>query len=239
MITPAAGNNIIPSGYLSGTPPSSPHPSVSEASRTASFTPRVTSPDKQDQTASNRTPETDPGNPTDSNRTATAPQQTGQTVNGRVLSEAEMRLLNELKQTDAEVRRHETAHIAAGGRYITSGANFTYKRGPDGRNYAVGGEVSIDTSPVPGDPEATIRKMRQVRSSALAPATPSAQDLKVASKASALASEAMSELMMMTAKETAQDNEVAAFGNIRNAEDTYARVNESPERHSSSFRIAV
>ena len=58
------------------------------------------------------------------------------------------------------------AHITAGGRYITSGANFTYKRGPDGRSYAVGGEISIDTAPIPGDPQATIQKMRQVKSAA-------------------------------------------------------------------------
>jgi len=80
------------------------------------------------------------------------------TINGQELTRAEIQLLDELKQIDTKVRRHEMAHIAAGGRYITSGANFTYKRGPDGRNYAVGGEVSIDTSPVPGDPQATIQK---------------------------------------------------------------------------------
>ena len=48
-------------------------------------------------------------------------------VNGRELSQEEVRLLEQLKQIDAEVKRHEMAHVSAGGQYIRSGANFTYK----------------------------------------------------------------------------------------------------------------
>ena len=73
--------------------------------------------------------------------------------------------------------------MAAGGRYITGGASYTYERGPDGAEYAVGGEVGIDTSPVPGNPEATAEKMRIVRAAALAPSDPSAADLAVAASA--------------------------------------------------------
>jgi hypothetical protein len=50
--------------------------------------------------------------------------------------------------------------------------------------YAVGGEVSIDTSPVKGDPQATIAKMEAIKRAALAPADPSGQDRSVASEAS-------------------------------------------------------
>ena len=57
----------------------------------------------------------------------------------KFLTPEELKLVTELKQTDTEVRNHEMAHIAAGGSLITSGASFTYKRGPDGNNYAVGG----------------------------------------------------------------------------------------------------
>ncbi|MCP4669999.1 MAG: hypothetical protein GY857_01725, partial [Desulfobacula sp.] len=90
-------------------------------------------------------------------------------IQGNELTQSEMLLLQDLKQTDTKVRQHEMAHIAAGGQYITTGAHFTYKQGPDGRNYVVGGEVGIDTSPVPGDPQATIQKMSQVKNAALAP----------------------------------------------------------------------
>ena len=59
----------------------------------------------------------------------------------------------------------------------------------------MGGEVRIDTSPVEGDPEATLLKAQQIRRAALAPATPSAQDRSVAAKASSLESQARQELL--------------------------------------------
>lgn len=91
--------------------------------------------------------------------------------------------LRELRQRDAEVRAHEKAHMAAGGQYVTGGASYEYQQGPDGRQYAIGGHVSIDASAVPDDPEASAAKARQVRRAALAPGEPSAQDRAVAAKA--------------------------------------------------------
>ncbi len=102
--------------------------------------------------------------------------------------------LAQLKSRDSEVRAHEAAHMAAGGRYITGGASYTYQRGPDGAEYAVGGEVGIDTSPVPGNPEATAEKMRTVRAAALAPSDPSAADLAVAASAAEAEAQAMAEI---------------------------------------------
>jgi len=100
------------------------------------------------------------------------------------LSEEEEEEVRRLSARDAEVRAHENAHKAAAGRHARGGPSYEFERGPDGRRYAVGGEVSIDTSPVPNDPDATILKMQQVRRAALAPAEPSAQDRRVASEAS-------------------------------------------------------
>jgi len=100
------------------------------------------------------------------------------------LSEEEDEEVRRLSARDAEVRAHENAHKAAAGRHARGGPSYEFERGPDGRRYAVGGEVSIDTSPVPNDPDATILKMQQVRRAALAPAEPSAQDRRVASEAS-------------------------------------------------------
>lgn len=94
--------------------------------------------------------------------------------------------VRELKQRDAEVRRHEAAHKSAAGPHASGGPTFQFQAGPDGKQYAVGGEVSIDTSEVAGDPAATIRKMQQVRRAALAPANPSAQDRAVAATAARL-----------------------------------------------------
>ncbi len=99
----------------------------------------------------------------------------------------------QLVSRDQAVRTHEQAHAAVGGRYAGA-PSYTYERGPDGKRYAVGGEVGIDTSPIPNDPEATLRKMEVVIRAALAPAEPSAQDRQVAAQAQLQMAEARVEL---------------------------------------------
>lgn len=106
-------------------------------------------------------------------------------------------ILTQLRVRDREVRAHEQAHAIAGGVYAGA-PQYTYQKGPDGVNYAVSGSVDVDVSPVPGDPEATIKKMQIVKKAALAPAQPSAQDLKVAAAASQLAIQARADLVTDT-----------------------------------------
>lgn len=100
------------------------------------------------------------------------------------LKPEEQKKVEELKRIDSKVRAHELAHLAAGGGLVRGGANFTYQTGPDGKQYVVAGEVKIDMSVDPDNPEASIRKMQQVRRAALAPADPSPQDRSVAQQAS-------------------------------------------------------
>ncbi|WP_020398526.1 putative metalloprotease CJM1_0395 family protein [Kordiimonas gwangyangensis] len=109
------------------------------------------------------------------------------------LSEDERAQVSDLKARDREVRAHEAAHAATGQGYAGS-PQFEYVRGPDGFQYAVGGHVSIDTSSVPDDPEATIEKMRVVKAAALAPARPSGQDRAVAAQAEASIRQAEADL---------------------------------------------
>ena len=104
------------------------------------------------------------------------------------------RILDQLRSRDSHVRSHEAAHVGAGGRYVRGGASFSYQTGPDGRQYAVGGEVGIDTSPIPGKPAETAEKMRIVQAAALAPSDPSAADLSVAAAAANAEAEALAEL---------------------------------------------
>jgi hypothetical protein len=101
--------------------------------------------------------------------------------------------VRQLEQQDKEVRAHEHAHAAAAGG-LGSVPTFSYRVGPDGRLYAVAGEVKIDTSPVPGDPEATLRKAQQIERAAFAPGDPSPEDRRAAAMASALAARARQEL---------------------------------------------
>jgi len=135
----------------------------------------------------------------DSKLTKTSPQD---------LSPKDLKQIQKLKSRDVEVKAHEQAHLSAAGSLAMSGASFTYQTGPNGVRYAVGGEVSISTSSVDGDPAATLRKADAIRRAALAPANPSSQDQVVAGKATAMAQKASADLIKLTqeeAKETKPD----------------------------------
>ncbi|MDR2579100.1 MAG: hypothetical protein LBC70_09905 [Chitinispirillales bacterium] len=116
----------------------------------------------------------------------------------------ELRVIDDLRARDQEVRAHEQAHMAAGGGY-TGGATYQFETGPDNRQYAVGGEVSIDASPIRDNPEATIAKMQVVRGAALAPATPSGQDRAVAAAAARHEANAHIDLREMRAEEAREE----------------------------------
>ncbi|RUM43411.1 MAG: hypothetical protein DSY34_00065 [Desulfurobacterium sp.] len=97
-----------------------------------------------------------------------------------------------LRMIDIKVKAHELAHSTVGGQYAGA-PHYQFVLGPDGKLYAVAGEVPIDVSPE-DTPEKTIKKMQQVIAAALAPADPSPQDIQVASIAAKILAEAISEL---------------------------------------------
>jgi len=140
------------------------------------------------------------------------------------LSDEEQKKVEALKQRDREVRAHEQAHRAAGGG-LTGSPTYKTARGPDGKSYAVGGEVKIDTSPVPNNPEATIRKLEQVKGAALAPANPSGQDRQVAAAAEAKIQEARQEKREKEAEALKEAN--AKHGGQAGDPATSAPANES------------
>jgi len=96
------------------------------------------------------------------------------------LSQDEKVLLNKLQARDSEVRSHESAHQSGGA--STGGASYTYQQGPDGKMYAIGGEVSV-SMPSGSTPEETIQNAQAVIAAAMAPSDPSGQDFAVASSA--------------------------------------------------------
>ncbi len=124
------------------------------------------------------------------------------------LSDSDRRQVEELQTRDREVRAHEAAHKAAAGSLAQGAASFSYQQGPDGRRYAVGGEVSIDASPVDGDPQATLQKAQTIRAAALAPAQPSNADHAVAAKASQMAVSARAEMAAETQENTMEERKV-------------------------------
>ena len=119
-------------------------------------------------------------------------KRTGPAGGQQELSDEDQEIVAELKRRDTEVRRHEQAHSSAAGSY-SGPPSFEYERGPDGRLYAVGGEVKIDARPV-NDPEATIRRMDIGIRAARAPANPSAQDHAVAAQAKQARQQAIAEV---------------------------------------------
>ena len=178
---------------------------VSAISPATFFTPQSTpsgrgntlSPNPAKQSAGGRNVEhskvADPSGPNGPDSTeAAGHREPGRIASGGLTPE-EQAVVAELRQTDRQVRAHEQAHLTAAGG-LARGVSFTYVTGPDGQRYAVGGEVSIDTSPAGGDPEATIRKAQQIRAAANAPANPSSQDRQVAAQAGQMEQAARVEL---------------------------------------------
>jgi hypothetical protein len=125
---------------------------------------------------------------------------------GKELTVEEQNQAEKLKKIEQEVKAHERAHMAAGSGLVMGGASYVYQRGPDGKMYAVGGEVKIDTSRE-NDPEATIRKMQNVRRAALAPAQPSATDRSVAAQASQIEAQARIERSKEKAEAAREDKD--------------------------------
>ncbi|MGH1470829.1 MAG: putative metalloprotease CJM1_0395 family protein [Cellvibrionaceae bacterium] len=149
--------------------------------------------------------------------------------------EDDQKMIQELSARDREVRAHERAHAAVGGQHAGA-PTYTYQRGPDGVSYAVGGEVSISTSKVAGNPQATIEKAQQVRRAALAPAEPSPQDRRVAASATQMESEARQELIVLQQKQ-AQEAKVADESSDKEAVsfDGVHRTSGSGPIHADRF----
>ena len=113
--------------------------------------------------------------------------------------------------------------------------SFTYKTGPDGKNYAVAGEVGIDTSPVNGDPQATIEKARVIQRAALAPAEPSAQDYRVAQSAVQMMAQATIELRQT--ENTLETDSNTEQRSVRDTEITTSQQ-DTPENQNTQINQA-
>lgn len=121
-----------------------------------------------------------------------AAKKTAGTGGPKKLTNEDKELVSRLAARDTAVRAHEAAHQAAA-RGLGGAASFSYETGPDGRRYAVGGEVPVSIRPG-RTPQETIANAQVVRSAALAPADPSSQDMAVASQAAQMEAEARQQI---------------------------------------------
>ena len=123
------------------------------------------------------------------------------------LTQQEQQEVMELKNTDAKVKAHEHAHKAAAAGLKTTGPNYEYETGPDGKKYAVAGDVNVSYAKS-SDPEVNLQNAQKLKAAALAPTDPSSQDRKVAQKADQEIAEAKREIMEEQA-ETEEEEEAS------------------------------
>ncbi|MEC7906846.1 MAG: putative metalloprotease CJM1_0395 family protein [Verrucomicrobiota bacterium] len=137
---------------------------------------------------------------------------------GSGLGPVEKDQVERLKERDGDVRAHEMAHVAAAGFLAQGGMKLNYQTGPDGRQYAVGSSVKIDTSEA-RTPEETVQKAQRIRAAALALLDPSPQDLQVAAKASQMETRARAEIMAekREAIETTDSRRSSIYSSIENS----------------------
>ena len=121
--------------------------------------------------------------------------------------------IQQLQARDREVRQHEQAHMAAAGGLLKSGPSYSYILGPDGKRYAIGGSVQIDTSESSDDPEANLEKAKRIQAAALAPAEPSGADLSAAQQGARMEQRARAEIARResAANAYAQEAQVGAY----------------------------
>lgn len=194
----------------------------------AAYAPSASRPDTNVTSADRELSAQSPSDRSTSSTTATEKA----AVSGTDLDQSELKVLQSLKARDREVRAHEAAHQSAGGQYAGA-ASFTYERGPDGVQYAVGGEVPIMLNAIKGNPAATINKMRTVQSAALAPAQPSGQDRAVAGQAMQIMLQAQAELALQ-----AESSRGASGGEGKSQSSaTVRQSNEGQEQYRAVARI--
>ncbi len=135
------------------------------------------------------------------------------------------REIDSLMKRDTQVRSHEQAHAAVGGIHAGQPA-FEFEKGPDGKRYAVEGEVQIDVSVVNGDPLATMAKMKQVYAAAMAPVDPSMADIRVAAEAMRKYNQA---------REDAGTQRLAAAPKSELSQNLMGAVDPAAEKSAASF----
>ena len=187
--------------------------------------------------ASNGEAETDKtGRGVDTRRAIQGDGQDNNSREQRQQQREDEQLLEELAARDREVRAHEQAHASVGGQYAGS-PSFTFQRGPDGVNYAVGGEVPISLPQGSGDPRQTLAAAEQVRRAALAPADPSAQDRRVAAAAANIAREAQSQVAEQRVEEQQTQREEKADKQREAQAEEQARADAKDKQQSHDQRL--
>lgn len=95
------------------------------------------------------------------------------------LTAEERAALDRLRQIDSAARQEENAHAAAAGA-AAGPIRYSYQTGPDGRQYATSGKVTVSFDNPAGDPARLAEAANRISAAANAATNPSAADLGVA-----------------------------------------------------------
>lgn len=87
------------------------------------------------------------------------------------------RVLEKFKQRDSEIKTHEQTHASSA--HTTAPIAYNYDVGPDGKLYAAGGHVRLDTS-VPKNEEEASFKLDQIKKAASSSSDLSSADAQIA-----------------------------------------------------------
>lgn len=87
------------------------------------------------------------------------------------------RVINKFKQLDSETKTHEQLHASKAP--TTAPIDYNYQVGPDGKLYATGGSVRMDTS-IPEDEASANFKLQQLQDAASSPNELSSADAQIA-----------------------------------------------------------
>lgn len=173
------------------------------------------------------------------NKTGQKPERTSS-----ALTREEEDVVVDLAARDKEVKTNEQARVASSGGYAGT-PRYDYQDGPDNRLYAVAGNVRIDDSPIQGDPEATLAKMRKINSAAMAVNSPSGADMGVAADSTQMEMKAMKEIkddkangMVKTPEATMRASTNSMTGGLSFIVEQAYRSSKTPQRQPL-FRITA
>jgi hypothetical protein len=165
--------------------------------------------------------------------------------NASALTAEEQRQVAALSQRDRQVHTHEQAHMAAGGNLVRGGPTYDYETGPDGKRYAVGGEVQIDTTAVRDNPQVTITKAEHIRQAALAPVDPSAQDRAVAAMATQMEIQAQQQVSEQSSSSSSSSSSNSSSSNQtdqtqgENSASTSTGAHQTYQSNGSQFNLGT
>lgn len=124
--------------------------------------------------------------------------------------EIDQRTTERLSTSDRRLQADRSATFLAGGSIATA-PDFVYKRGPDGRRFAVDGHVAISIGEGQ-NPAETIARARRIRSAAVFSTGDTNRDITLANHAQQLAVQAHREITAIRAQESAELDKEIGFG---------------------------